>query len=56
MLLQAFLELKRRYWGSHFWGNGYGCWGTGHITEDMLESYLNQRKDQPNNDDDFILE
>lgn len=56
ILLQDFPELKRRYWGNHFWGIGYGCWSTGHITEDMLEAYLNHHKDQPNRDEDFILE
>lgn len=56
LLLQEFPELKRRYWGNHFWGIGYGCWSTGHITEDMLEAYLNHHKDQPNRDEDFILE
>ena len=35
LLLQEFPELKRRYWGSHFWGIGYGSWSVGHITEDM---------------------
>ena len=48
MLLQEFPELKRRYWGNHFWGIGYGCRSTGHITEDMLEAYLNHHKDNPN--------
>lgn len=56
MLLQEFSELKRRYWGNHFWGIGYGSWSTGHITEDMLEAYLNHHKDTPNSDDAFILE
>ncbi len=56
ILLQDFPELKRRYWGSHFWGIGYGCWSTGHITEYMLEAYLNHHKDQPNSDEAFILE
>lgn len=56
MLLQEFSELKRRYWGNHFWGIGYGCWSTGHITEDMLEAYLNHHRDTPNSDTAFILE
>ena len=35
MLLQEFPELKRRYWGNHFWGIGYGSWSTGNITEEL---------------------
>lgn len=56
LLLQEFPEIKRRYWGNHFWGIGYGCWSTGHITEEMLASYLNHHKDLPNSNDSFILE
>lgn len=32
-LQQEFPELKKRYWGRHFWGIGYGCWSTGNITD-----------------------
>jgi putative transposase len=56
MLLQEFPELHRRYWGSHFWGVGYGSWSTGHLTEEMLASYLSHHKDKPNSDENFILE
>ncbi|KAA6338850.1 hypothetical protein EZS27_013171 [termite gut metagenome] len=56
MPLQEFPELKSRYRGSRFWGIGHGCWSTGHITEDMPESYLSYHADNPNSDEDFILE
>ena len=56
MLLQEFPELKRRYWGGHFWGIGYGSWSTGHITENVLTAYLSHHKDNPNTDENFILE
>jgi len=56
MLLSEFPELHRRYWGNHFWGIGYGCWSTGHLTEDMLNSYLDHHNDRPNTDENFILE
>ena len=56
MLLQEFPELHRRYWGHHFLGIGYGCWSTGHMTEDMLSNYLNHHKDEPNSNENFILE
>jgi len=56
MLLQEFPELKRRYWGGHFLGIGYGSWSTGHITEDILSAYLSHHKDNPNTDENFILE
>ena len=56
LLLSEFPELHRRYWGNHFWGIGYGCWSTGHLTEDMLNSYLDHHNDLPNTDENFILE
>jgi putative transposase len=56
LLLQEFPELKRRYWGNHFWGIGYGCWSTGEITEDILEKYPEHHRDSPNGDENFILE
>ncbi|MCF8248058.1 MAG: IS200/IS605 family transposase [Saprospiraceae bacterium] len=56
MLLQEFPELKRRYWGGHLWGIGYGCWSIGNITDEMLQAYLDHHKAHPNGDENFILE
>ena len=56
LLLQEFPELKRRYWGGHFWGIGYGAGSVGNITDELLEAYLNHHKDQPNGEENFILE
>ena len=56
MLLQEFPELRRRYWGSHFWGIGYGAWSVGNITDEILQNYLSHHKDTPNGSENFILE
>ena len=56
MLLQEFPELRRRYWGSHFWGIGYGAWSVGNITDEILQTYLSHHKDTPNGSENFILE
>lgn len=56
-LQQEFPELKKRYWGRHFWGIGYGCWSTGNITDEMVNEYLeHHRKPNENTDSNFILE
>jgi len=34
-----FPELKKRYWGRHFWAIGFGCWSTGNITDEMVNEY-----------------
>jgi len=56
MLLQEFAELRRRYYGGHLWGIGYGAWSTGNITDEMIQAYLDHHKDGPNSEKDFILE
>ena len=56
LMLQEFPELKRRYYGGHLWGIGYGAWSVGNITETLLQNYLDHHKDNPNGDENFILE
>ena len=56
-LQQEFPELRKRYWGQHFWAIGFGCWSTGNITDEMVNEYLeHHRKPKENNDENFILE
>jgi putative transposase len=40
LLQSEFPNLKRTYWGKHFWGIGYGAWTTGNVTEEMVQEYL----------------
>ena len=56
LMLDEFSELKKRYWGQHLWGIGYGAWSTGNITDEMIQQYLEHHKDGPNSDQNFILE
>ena len=52
-----FPELKKRYWGRHFWAIGYGCWSTGNITDEMVNEYLeHHRNPNTNSNDNFIIE
>jgi len=54
---QQFPELKKRYWGRHFWATGYGVWSTGNITDEMVQKYLEHHQNQDDNTDKtFILE
>jgi len=56
-LQQEFPDLKKRYWGRHFWAIGYGCWSSGNITDKMINEYLeHHRKGDSGNDSNFILE
>lgn len=57
-LLQEYPTLRKRYWGGHFWGIGYGAWSTGEITEEIVNEYLERHRDRnrPNGPENFILE
>ena len=55
-LMEEFTELRRRYYGGHFWGIGYGAWSTVNMTDEMIQSYLEHHKEGPNSDQNFILE
>ncbi len=56
-LQQEFQELRKRYWGQHFWAIGYGCWSTGNITDKMVNDYLeHHRKPDDDKDENFIIE
>lgn len=57
LLQKEFPELRKRYWGQHFWATGYGAWTTGNITDDMVQKYLEHHKNKNiESDDTFVLE
>ena len=35
-----FPELKKRYWGRHFWARGYFSTTSGNVTDDVILQYL----------------
>lgn len=56
-LQQEFPTLKKRYWGNHFWSNGYGVWSSGNITDEMVNKYLEHHRRKGSDDNsNFILE
>ena len=56
-LQMEFPELKKRYWGRHFWAIGYGVWSTGNVTDEMVQEYLeHHRNDSNESNDTMILE
>jgi len=54
-LQDEFPELKKRYWGRHFWAIGYGAWSTGNITDEMVNEYLEHHRDPSNADRGKII-
>jgi len=57
MLQMEYPDLKRHYWGRHFWAIGYGRWSTGKITDEMVQEYLEYHRNPSNKDTgNMILE
>ena len=38
---QEYPELKKRFWGRHFWARGFFSATSGNITDEMVEEYIN---------------
>ena len=56
-LQEEFPQLRKQYWGRHFWAIGYGAWSTGNVTEEVVQKYLEHHRHPSNKEaDDFILE
>lgn len=53
---EEFPELRKRFWGRHFWAIGYGAWSTGNITDKMVDEYLEHHRKDKGRYDKMILE
>ena len=54
-LFEEFPELKRRYWGKHFWARGYFCVTVGQMTEAIVKNYLEHHSEANPNDNLALL-
>ena len=54
-LFESFPELKKRYWGRHFWARGYFCVTSGNVTDEMMKECL-EHHFEPKINDDFRVE
>src|ERR1022692_487198 len=39
-----FPDLRKRYWGRHFWARGYFCTTSGNLTDDVILQYLRDQE------------
>ena len=53
-----FPDLKKEYWGKHFWGRGFFSSTSGNVTDEIINNYINQHVDafQSNNLSNISLE
>ena len=42
---REFGELRKRYWGSHFWGRSYFSSTSGNVTDEIINEYINNHVD-----------
>jgi putative transposase len=42
---QEFPQLKKRYWGRHFWARGYFSATSGNVTDDVIDAYISNHYD-----------
>ena len=55
---QEFPELRKRYWGRHFWCRGFYSTTSGNITDEIINEYINNHIDanKPDNEQNISLE
>jgi len=51
-LFEIFPELRKKYWGKHFWARGYFCVTSGEVTEEMIMNYI-ENHFEPKGDANF---
>ena len=54
-ILEIFPELKKRYWGGHFWAKGYFFVTSGEVREEMIINYI-EHHFEPKINDKFGVE
>ena len=57
-LQKEFPELRKKYWGRHFWGRGYFSTTSGNITDEIVNNYIDNHMDanKPENIENLSLE
>ena len=51
LMLDAFIELSRQFWGRHLWARGYFVASSGNVTDEVIKQYIEaQEKNLPPDD------
>ncbi len=43
-IYRLYPEVKKVYWGNHFWSRGYMAVSTGNITDEMIRDYIDHQE------------
>src|SRR5580692_6490587 len=44
VLLQEFAHLRKQFWGRHLWARGYFAVSSGTITDEMIQTYIQDQE------------
>jgi putative transposase len=55
---QEFPNLRKRYWGRHFWARGFFSSTSGNVTDEIINNYINNHLEahKCNNEDNLSLD
>ena len=42
---QDFPDIRKKYWGCHFWGRGFFSSTSGNVTDDIINNYIDNHTD-----------
>ena len=42
---QEFPDIRKKYWGCHFWGRGFFSSTSGNVTDDIINNYIDNHTD-----------
>jgi len=48
-LQQEYVEVRKQYWGKHFWAIGYFSATTGTVTDEMISDYIDHQTEEDDN-------
>ena len=51
-MLQEYTELRRQFWGRHFWARGYFAVSSGNVTDEVIKQYIESQGEKPPDDQD----
>ena len=46
-IMEEYNEMRRQFWGRHFWARGYFAASSGNVTDEMIKQYIEQQGDKP---------
>ena len=51
-IMQEYNEMRRQFWGRHFWARGYFAASSGNVTDEMIKQYIEQQGEKPPDEQD----